>query len=104
MGSEELKSYLKQNCCGRSNAEKSPVLESTLHISGNELRRQVNRLRRRKVPVCSGPEGYFYAKNAGEIYSTIRALKIMTHGLEHAIEGLELALESFGEHAGGDAP
>ena len=61
MSSEQLKNHLRRNCLGRKNAVKSPELERTLRISGNELRRQVNRLRRKKVPICSGPEGYFYA-------------------------------------------
>ena len=47
------------------------------------------------------PEGYFYARNAGEIYTTIRSLKDMMYGLSQAVDGLEGALESFGEEAGG---
>ena len=78
MSSEQLKNHLRRNCLGRKNAVKSPELERTLRISGNELRRQVNRLRRKKVPICSGPEGYFYAGNAGEIYATIRSLEWST--------------------------
>lgn len=100
MASEQLKNHLKNNCCGRRNAVKSLELEEALQVSGNELRRQVNRLRRKKVPICSGPEGYFYARNAGEIYATISNLKDMMYGLGQAIEGLEAALESFGEEAG----
>ncbi len=101
MASEQLKNYLKNNCHGRGNAVKSPELEQALCVSGNELRRQVNRLRRNRFPICSGPEGYFYARNAGEIYTTIRGLKDMMFGLGQAIEGLEAALESFGEETGG---
>ena len=96
MASEQLKNHLKNNCHGRRNAVKSQELEAALQVSGNELRRQVNRLRRNKVPVCSGPEGYFYARNAGEIYATIRQLRQMEKGLNAAIEGLEGALENFG--------
>ena len=101
MASEQLKNHLKNNCCGRKNAVKSLELESVLNVSGNELRRQVNRLRRNRVPICSGPEGYFYARNAGEIYATIRSLKDMAYGLSQAIDGLESALESFGEEQDG---
>ncbi len=103
MASEQLKNHLKNNCHGRRNAVKSPELESALNVSGNELRRQVNRLRRNRVPICSGPEGYFYARNAGEIYATIRSLKDMMYGLSQAIDGLEAALANFGEEqdAGG---
>lgn len=103
MASEQLKNHLRGNCLGRGNAVKSPELEAALQVGGNELRRQVNRLRRKRVPICSGPEGYFYARHAGEIYATIRGLKDMIYGLEQAVAGLESALESFGEEqdAGG---
>lgn len=71
MASEQLKEHLRNNCLGRSHAMKASELEAALHISENELRRQVNRLRRKDVPVCSGPEGYFYAAHAGEVVDTI---------------------------------
>ena len=101
MASEQLKNYLRNNCHGRKRAVKSLELEQVLQISGNELRRQVNRLRRNRVPICSGPEGYFYARNAGEIYATIHRLKDMVYGLTQAIDGLEEALGSFGEEQDG---
>ena len=104
MASEQLKNHLRENCLGRRNAVKSPELEQTMGISSNELRRQVNRLRRQKVPVCSGAEGYFYARNAGEIYATINGLKDMMVGLGQAIEGLEAALANFGEVQDGAGP
>lgn len=97
MASEQLKIYLKENCLGRKNAVKSQELEAAMNVSGNELRRQVNRLRRKKVPICSGAEGYFYAGNAGELYATINGLKDMMYGLGQAIDGLEAAMENFGE-------
>ena len=55
MASEQLKNHLKNNSLGRKNAVRSQDLEATLQVSGNELRRQVNRLRRKKVPICSAP-------------------------------------------------
>lgn len=97
MGSEQLLAYLKANCPGRAKAEKSASLEQTLRISGNELRRLVNRLRRRGIPIGSSRDGYFYAMTAGEVYATIRQLAEMEAGLEAAISGLEQALDRFGE-------
>ena len=70
MGSEQLLTYLKANCPGRMHAEKSAVLEQALRVSGNELRRQVNRLRRKGIPIGSSRDGYFYAVTAGEVYAT----------------------------------
>lgn len=52
MASEQLKTYLKSNCLGRSRAMKAAELEQALQISENELRRQVNRLRRKNIPIC----------------------------------------------------
>ena len=100
MNAEKLKNHLKANCLGRGKTVSGPSLEHTLHISGNELRRQVNRLRRESVPIASSRDGYFYAANAGEVYATIRQLRRMEQGLAAAIQGLERALE----RVGGDVP
>ena len=77
-----------------------------MNVSGNELRRQVNRLRRKGLPIGSSRDGYFYAVTAGEVYTTIRQLRQMVTGLEKAIAGLEEALDKFCEMdgVGGDSP
>lgn len=80
MGSEQLLAYLKTNCPGRNRAEKSAALEQALRISGNELRRQVNRLRRKGLPIGSSRDGYFYAVTAGEVYATIRQPAVERRG------------------------
>ena len=103
MKEEQLLVYLKANCAGRGNIRKSIHLEQALHISGNELRRLVHRLRKRGVPIASSPDGYFYAVTAGEVYSTIRQLKQMASGLDAAVRGLESALERFAP-IGGENP
>lgn len=66
-----------------------------MRASENELRKQVNRLRRDGVPIASDRSGYFYADTAGEVYSTIQSLKKMRAGLDGAITGLEQALDAF---------
>lgn len=105
MASEQLRMYLKSNCLGLENAMKSTDLEQTLHISENELRRQVNRLRRKNIPICSGSNGYFYALHAGEVVDTILNLDEMMKGLQDSMRGLRGSLENFGETAvGGEDP
>lgn len=94
--------HLKAEYKGRKKARKASKLEHFLHISGNKLRRRVNRLRREGVPVGSSADGYYYAVNAGEVYSTIRQLRSMANGLEAAISGLENALNDFCESKGGE--
>ena len=101
MRKNQLLAYLKGACSGRRYTVKGAELEQVLHLSGTDLRKLVNRLRQDGVPICSSREGYFYARNAGEIYTTIRSLKDMMYGLSQAVDGLEGALESFGEEAGG---
>lgn len=96
MNEELLLKYLKTACIGRSNTKSGTHISLALNISGNELRRMVNRLRKKGVPVGSGKDGYFYAVTAGEVYTTIRQLKTMSQGLEAAIRGLEQSLDSFG--------
>lgn len=92
-----LLSYLKGACPGRKHRVSGAELERALDISGTDLRKLVNRLRRRGVPIASDRQGYFYAATAGEVYTTILQLQQMVFGLEEAIAGLEASLEAFGE-------
>lgn len=104
MASEQLKKHLKGNCLGRGNAATYQELAQTFRISEKELQRQVNRLRKKQVPICGGPDGMFYARNAGELYGTILNLRAMAEGLDEVIASLETSLENFGEEAGGGDP
>ena len=94
MTNKELADYLRTTCPGRKNSRRSAELEAELKISGNELRCRVNRLRRDTVPIGSSWDGYFYALTAGEVYSQLTGIAI---GLQAAIDGLESALDRFGE-------
>lgn len=97
MTNETIARYLEIGCKGRANVVSSRELERTLGISGNELRRRINRLRRDTVPIAADQRGYYYAETAAEVYDTIRSLQKMRCGLDAAISGLEHALEKFGE-------
>lgn len=102
MREEQLLAYLKGTCPGRARRAGGVKLARALGVSNTELRKAVNRLRQRGLPIASDPGGYFYAQTAGEVYATIRQLRKMAGGLEAAIRGLEQALDGFGE--GGDLP
>lgn len=96
MNNEQLCSYLKENCLGKEQAISGREFARLCAVSENELRRRVNRLRREGEPIASNHTGYFYARTAGDVYATIRALRKMTDGLEAAIRGLERAFDRFG--------
>ena len=57
MTNKELEDYLRTTCPGRKNSRRSAELEAELNISGNELRRRINRLRRDTVPIGSSRDG-----------------------------------------------
>ena len=97
MNDEELCAYLRRFCFGSEHQIGSRELVRQHGIRESDLRKKVNRLRRRAVPIASSREGYFYASNAAELYSTIRQLKEMRAGLDAAICGLEQAMERFSE-------
>ena len=99
MREQQVLAYLDTLCKGRKNIQKSRQIETALHISGNELRKQVHRLRKKGHPIASSQDGYFYAVTAGEVYSTIGQLRTMEYGLRLAREGLERSLDSFGGDA-----
>ena len=77
MNKDLVRGYLHAQCLGKGKAVSSQALEQALNLSGNSLRKQVNRLRREGVPIASFKRGYFYAETAGEFYATIRELKKM---------------------------
>lgn len=97
MNKEKVYGYLCAYCIGKKRVTSSQTLETVLDMSGNELRKQINTLRREAVPIASSSAGYFYAENAAELYATIRSLEKMRRGLDAAIAGLEQALEKFGD-------
>lgn len=99
MREEQVLAYLQRECRGRKNRKRSRQIEGALSISGNELRKQIHRLRCKGIPIASSQDGYFYAVTAGEIYATIRQLKSMDRGLQSAIAGLEESLNGFGGDA-----
>ena len=92
MNDEELRTYLKHFCFGREHQIGSRELVRQHGIRESDLRKKVNRLRRKAVPIAS---------NAAELYSTIRQLKEMRTGLDAAICGLEQAMETFTEPSDG---
>ena len=75
MNDDELREYLKRFCFGREHLICSRDLVRQKNLRESDLRKKVNRLRRKAVPIASSREGYFYASNAAELYSTIRQLK-----------------------------
>lgn len=53
MNKDLVRGYLHAQCLGKGKAVSSQALEQDLNLSGNSLRKQVNRLRREGVPIAS---------------------------------------------------
>ena len=53
MTKETISRYLENGCNGHKNVVSSRELERALGISGNELRRKINRLRQEAVPIAA---------------------------------------------------
>lgn len=68
MTKEIVALYLENGFKGRRNVISSRELERVLGISGNELRRRVNRLRQDTVPIAADQRGYYFAETAAEVY------------------------------------
>ena len=99
MQRETIARYLEEGYKGRKNAISSRTLEKALGLSGNELRKKINRLRCDSIPISACRGGYFYAETA-EVYDTIRSLEKMRDGLNAAIAGLVRSLDGFGKEGG----
>ncbi len=95
MQKEQLAKHLRRYHHGAENAVISRELECTFHVSGKELRDQVNALRREGVPIASDQNGYFYAKTEAEVRLTIRHMRNRISGISAAITGLRRSLAAF---------
>ena len=101
MKDKDILNYLQLFCSGKKHSKKSRQIEQALRISKTELRRRINRMRQKGIPIASSQDGYYYARTAGEVYATIRQLKTMEARLQSAISGLEQALDAFDQDSGG---
>lgn len=101
MHEKDIEMLLKVKCFGKENAKSSRIIEQALRINGTELRKKIHKLRCHGVPIASCECGYYYAKNAAEIFATIRQLEKMRNGLDDAIEGLVDSMFKFDGQAGG---
>ena len=99
MRKEQLCVYLYKNCRGKKKCASAKAFRSDLHMSENELRKHVNRLRRECIPIGSSSNGYYFAETAAEVYDTIKNLRRIRDGIDAAITGLECSMISF---RGGD--
>lgn len=54
-----------------------------------ELRKYINSLRGKEYPICSSPDGYWWAMDKQDIDQTCRDLEGRIAGIMHAINGLK---------------
>ena len=88
--------YMQTEHSGKENAVKSKVIEARFHCKGAEVRRMVNELRCRGVPICSNSHGYFYATSNDEIQETIAHLEGRIKKIRAAQDGIKTLLKKEG--------
>ena len=71
MNDEELRDYLKRFCFGREHLICSRDLVRQKNLRESDLRKKVNRLRRKADTNARNREGYYNASNAAVMYSTL---------------------------------
>ena len=84
---ELLLNYLKVACRGREFCASRAI-----GVGRKTVQKIVSRLRRKKIPICSTSNGYFYAKTAQDIIRTIELLQRMIDGLQADIQSLKACL------------
>lgn len=92
---EQIAEYLRWHCVGEARAVTSRILEHTFGIRGVELRKLINRLRRKGIPICSYAAGYYYAKTEEELSHTIRQLLSRSREITAAATGMMKALPDY---------
>lgn len=85
---EDILDYLKDHHRGTENAVFSKELEQHFSLEGRSVRRIISKLRQEGNPICSGPNGYYYAVSQREINETIARLNELVTGVSNARTGL----------------
>ena len=88
--------YMQKEHSGKANAVKSKVIEARFHCKGAEVRRMVNELRCKGVPICSSNQGYYYATSNEEIQETIAHLEGRIKKIRAAQDGIKTLLKKGG--------
>lgn len=86
---EPISKFLQTNHNSRSKAALSKQLEAAFSCKGTEIRKCINALRSRGVPICSCADGYFYSDKAEDILKTVKQLHSRISKIEQAKDGLE---------------
>lgn len=83
--------WLRLHHSGKENS----VYAKDMKQFGNarEIRFLVHELRTQGIPICSGNDGYYFAKNAQEVKQTLNFLESIEEDLSKAIKGLNDAYE-----------
>ena len=92
---DQVIEYLKNYRVGEANAVTSRELERIFHLRGAELRKMVNRLRRKGIPLCSDAQGYYYAETEEELNHTVRQLLSRSREIAAAAVGMMKALPQY---------
>ena len=91
---DEILEYLKDHHRGAGNAVFSKELGQHFSLDGRSVRRVISKLRQEGHPICSGPNGYYYAVCQQELNETIARLNDLVTGISSARTGL-LYAQSF---------
>lgn len=91
-----LEERLRIHHKGEANAVKSSVLEKIYHCTGVAIRKEINELRCKGVPICSTRKGYFFASSITEADKTIAQLSSRISKIMEAKAGMIKALDGGG--------
>lgn len=89
----DFEGFLRNEHTGKANAVLSSVIEHRFGCKGTEVRRMVNDLRCRGVPICSCAFGYYYGANDTEIKRTVSSLTNRIKKIQSAVNGMSSCLK-----------
>ncbi len=79
---------------GKDKAITSRDIEAILDCKGTDVRRMVNELRSRGIPICSSQHGYFYAVSKEEVRQTVAHLNSRMKSMRTAKAGIMQLMKS----------
>lgn len=94
---DEVLAYLRRHST-YANPVYSPKIEAALDMKGPAVRACINHCRSQHEPIGSSSRGYWYARSADELRTTILHLEQRIRSIQPTIDGLEEAARRLEEN------
>ena len=78
---------------GKNHAATSKELQATFGFNGSTLRKYINNIRSRGIPICSCNNGYYYPEQVSDCANTVSYLSERLDAVMQSVSGVESGMD-----------